>query len=174
MERLPLHPHPANPPMPGFRLEGGARLAGSVLELAYRVTGKISRLRMPVLEGRRDGLWQHTCFEAFLQTAGEPGYVELNFTASGAWAAYRFSGRRDGMQALELPTPPVIAMNCMDSGFDLTVGAALGAARPSLRMGMCAVLEDTDGRLGYWALAHPGGRADFHDPAGFTLELTPA
>jgi hypothetical protein len=40
-------------------------------------------------------------------------------------------------------------------------GAGLGAA-PSLQAGLCAVLEETSGALGYWALRHGAERPDFH------------
>ena len=40
-----------------------------------------------------------------------------------------------------------------------------------LRLALAAVLEDQQGALSYWALAHPPGKPDFHHPVGFTLEL---
>jgi hypothetical protein len=40
-----------------------------------------------------------------------------------------------------------------------------------LRLGLAAVIERSDGGLSHWALAHPGERPDFHDPAGFVLEI---
>jgi hypothetical protein len=38
-------------------------------------------------------------------------------------------------------------------------------------IGLTAVLEQTDGTKSYWALAHPPGKPDFHDPACFALEF---
>ena len=32
-------------------------------------------------------------------------------------------------------------------------------------------IEETDGTLSYWALAHPSPKPDFHHPDGFVLEL---
>jgi hypothetical protein len=40
-----------------------------------------------------------------------------------------------------------------------------------LRLGLAAVIERTDGGHSYWALTHPGDRPDFHDPAGFVLQI---
>ena len=34
-----------------------------------------------------------------------------------------------------------------------------------------AVVEETDGRLSYWALTHPAERPDFHHRDGFVLVL---
>jgi len=45
---------------------------------------------------------------------------------------------------------------------------------PVLRLALAAVIEESDGRLAYWALWHPPGNPDFHHPEGFTLELRPA
>jgi hypothetical protein len=39
------------------------------------------------------------------------------------------------------------------------------------RAGVSAVVEESDGTKSYWALAHPPGDPDFHDEAGFLLEL---
>ena len=39
------------------------------------------------------------------------------------------------------------------------------------RLGLTAVVEETGGRISYWALAHPAGRPDFHRADCFVLEL---
>ena len=36
---------------------------------------------------------------------------------------------------------------------------------------MSAVIETDDGRLSYWALAHPAPQPDFHHRAGWTARL---
>jgi len=45
--------------------------------------------------------------------------------------------------------------------------------RASLRIGLSAVIEASDG-LSYWALRHPVDKPDFHDADGFALLLEPA
>jgi hypothetical protein len=42
------------------------------------------------------------------------------------------------------------------------------------RLALCAVIEDRQGQLYYWALRHPAGVPDFHDPRGFILQLEDA
>ncbi len=58
---------------------------------------------MPVAaaNARSDGLWRHTCFEAFIRASSDIGYYELNFSPSGQWAAYQFSGYRNGMRVAD-------------------------------------------------------------------------
>jgi len=53
---------------------------------------------------------------------------------------------------------------------------ALGAtiavdAGTDWRLGLSAVLEETDGTKSYWALAHCGEKPDFHDAGCFTAKL---
>jgi hypothetical protein len=36
-----------------------------------------------------------------------------------------------------------------------------------------AVIEEQGGVISYWALAHPGEKPDFHDPACFAASLAP-
>jgi hypothetical protein len=40
-----------------------------------------------------------------------------------------------------------------------------------LRFGLAAVIEEINGNLSYWALAHPPGKADFHHSDCFMLEV---
>ena len=44
----------------------------------------------------------------------------------------------------------------------------------SWRLGLSAVIEDTNGHKSYWALAHPPGKPDFHHADCFAYELSPA
>ncbi len=147
------------------------------LALRYRLEGDADRLLVPAprTPHRADGLWRHTCFEAFVQPAQQDGYVEFNFSPSGEWAAYGFDERRKGQRSLELPAPPAIDCARSAGRLELGVSLQLGSlpARP-LHLGLTAVVEDLDGALAYWALRHPAGPPDFHDPGSFTLRLEPA
>jgi hypothetical protein len=54
---------------------------------------------------------------------------------------------------------------------DQEQGEGFDKLSPNGRVGVSAILEDRDGTKSYWALAHPPGKPDFHDPACFALEL---
>ena len=153
-----------------------AKLPGE-LEIRFRLDGDMSRIRLPAAElaRRRDGLWQHTCFELFLRTDGSDSYHEFNFAPSGDWAAYRFAGRRLERTAPELPAPRIeygrLPDGCTLSA-QIEIAALPGFAQAaSIDAGIAAVIETTDGALSYWALAHGGDKPDFHDPATFTLRV---
>lgn len=139
---------------------------GALLRVRFEVSGEVVGLRVAAGAGRTDELWRHSCCEAFVGGAGG-GYHEFNFAPTGAWAAYRFDARRAGMR--EADAAPVIAWR----GSTLTAAVAVPIAG-DWRVNLTAVLEEADGTKSYWALAHPDGPPDFHDPACFVLELAAA
>ncbi|HEX7012622.1 MAG TPA: DOMON-like domain-containing protein [Steroidobacteraceae bacterium] len=183
MDVLPLTCHPSTPcpyvQAVSVRVD---RMSADLLVLYYRVEADLDRLRLPPQRpsGHADELWRHTCFEAFLRSASSPGYFELNFSPSSEWAAYRFDDYRLGMRVVVPERPPRVVCrrreDALEADVDLHLGALLDHAsltsRP-LRLAITTVLEDADGRLSYWALAHAPGKPDFHHAAGFTLDLPP-
>jgi hypothetical protein len=153
-----------------------ARPASSRLTLTYVVTGAIDALNLPPVATpeRADELWRHTCFEVFLRPPGE-AYFEFNFSPSSRWAAYRFSGYRAAMSAPAEAVAPSISIRAGRDRFELEVDLALlvPSSEAAWRLGLSAVIEETDGRKSYWALTHPPGQADFHHADGFALDLPP-
>jgi hypothetical protein len=154
---------------------------GRSLMLTYVLTGDPTGLRMPPPSSplRADRLWEHTCFEAFFGPSARAGYFELNFASSTRWAAYHFSDYRNGMRIAEEIAAPQIEADVTETGY--TLRASLTFDRPPdlrgdrpWRLGLAAVIEETSGDRSYWAVAHPPGRADFHHPDCFALELPAA
>ena len=179
-QALRLHPDSLCSVVTHIEVEIARPHAGSLL-LSYFVTGKIGDLRIPpvVTAARADGLWRHTCFEAFVGSSASAAYHEFNFAPSTQWAAYRFSGYRRGMHvATEMCAPRIDVQSSpacytLQASLDLDWLSRLpGGAR--WRLGLAAVIEEANGRKSYWALAHPPGKADFHHSDCFTHELSPA
>lgn len=147
------------------------------LGLRYRINADLARIRIPAPRPSAavDGLWEHTCFEAFIAVEGESDYLEFNFSPSGQWAAYGFSGYRvrNAWTASRVPS-----INLAEDKGRLVLDAVIPAAdlprnlagRP-LQMGLTAVIESDDGGRSYWALHHPSDRPDFHHRAGFACIL---
>ena len=154
-----------------------AALADAGLRLRYSLLADPSKLRIPApspAPARVDGLWRHTCFEAFI--GRDPGdYGEYNFSPSGDWAAYRFSGYREGMTPLASGAAPVVTPPTGGEGItlqtDLDLAWLLGVPNARLRLGLATILEHASGELSYWALNHPAGKPDFHHADGFMIEL---
>lgn len=148
------------------------------LNLVYRLKGNMAQLRVPEssLSRRVDGLWQHTCFEAFVKTSAAPNYWEFNFSPSGEWAAYSFRSYRDGASLVDESFDPMISVQRTNNSLALGAVVALHrlpALMPGqlLRLGLSAVVEAIDGKLSYWALKHPAERPDFHHADSFVLEF---
>jgi hypothetical protein len=180
MRQLRLHPDSRSVAVASIDVDIARPRAGG-LELSYTVTGQMSSIRMPsaAANARSDGLWRHTCFETFIRAPSDIGYYELNFSPSGQWAAYQFSDYRTGMRvAGEITGIPIEMQSSPDgcvlrASLDPNEFAGLPPDR-AWRLGLSAVIENMNGGLSYWALAHPPGRPDFHHSDGFACELSPA
>ena len=149
-------------------VEGGAQVL-----LRYEATGNIGELLLPppASPERADDLWKHTCFEAFVRQPGSADYSEFNFSPSGQWAAYRFDGYRSGMRSADA-SAPAIAGSLGQTQYALHVAFDLPGG-PPWRLALSAVIEETNGRKSYWALAHGPGKPDFHHADAFAYELAP-
>ncbi len=124
---------------------------------------------------RRDGLWQTTCFELFAKREGESGYLEYNFSPTGAFALYAFDGYRAGMQKPDVVQYSDMDQVCWDQQYQMDVDPVfLGSASTRWHLALSAVIEETDGTKSYWALRHPPGKPDFHHPDCFAVTLEAA
>ena len=167
----------ALPAQPDFKVwasvdHAGAFGATATTNILFGVGAPASRFVIPEGEGpsRADELWKTTCFEAFLREAGSNAYQEWNFAPSGQWAAYAFTGYRDGMTELEVGSPPYIRLE--DNLTWWTFGATIAVeAGKSWDLGLSVVLEEADGNKSYWALAHCADKPDFHAPDCFVAKL---
>jgi len=158
-----------------------AKVDGSesaALAFSYTLIGDIHRLLIPIAAAPKhvDGLWRHTCFETFIGMKGSPVYYEFNFSPSSEWAAYRFRAYRDGEPLDDAAFSPNISVE--QAADRLTLMAMvrsdhLTVIQPgaTLRIGLTAVIEATEGSLSYWALKHPADKPDFHHADSFVLEL---
>lgn len=182
---LPLQPHPQALASPArtLRVRAQRRTDGG-LTLDFVLHADAARLRIPPPQpaGPADGLWQHTCFEAFVAAAGTPAYHEFNFSPSGQWAAYAFTDYRTRSTATVLPAPrlswhrpapgtdgdatPTLALSV-----ELAAAALPMGADGPLHLGLCAVIEDDNGQHAWWALQHAAAHPDFHHRDGWVLHL---
>ncbi|MFT4193371.1 DOMON-like domain-containing protein [Ottowia sp.] len=168
-----LQCHPATPCAAVQALAASVAPApGGGWRLIFALAGELARLRIPAPAARpaaADGLWRHTCLEAFVGEPRGTRYHEFNFSPSGDWAAYPFAAERQRDPAAEPLPPPRIA--CTHDARSLRLDAWLPAAYNGWHLGLAAVVEATDGSLSYFALAHPREVPDFHQRAGWTTNL---
>lgn len=179
MTPLVLKPHPDSGVTAVRRIEATAALSPiGKLSLVFALSGEVGAVRVPARTApeRTDGLWRRTCFEAFLRSPRAHGYFELNFSPSTQWAAYQFRAYREDMAAAEIGAPGIVLKKSARK-FELQASVDLAALpgareRSTWRLGLAAIIEETDGAKSYWALAHPPGKPDFHHRDGFAHELT--
>lgn len=172
----PLLRHPADRCAGVRTIAASACLtAGGALVLRYDVRGEPDAIRIPetLPSGAADGLWRHTCCEAFVAAVDGPEYREFNFSPSGQWAAYRFTAYRERDAAFRPLAAPQLDFRSDAAGFRLTAHIApeLLPAAAAYHIGLSAVIEAVDGGMSYWALAHAGAQPDFHLRQSFTLTL---
>jgi hypothetical protein len=180
--------HPATPLPLDCTLRAAAHWrAPDTLALRYELAGKLAGLCLPEVAaqpGRRDGLWQNSCFELFMRSGHQHDYLEANFSPSGHWAAWVFRDYRANPVAVETTAPRVTIARRdaaalvleAELAFDAGLLARLApgerdASQCAWQLGLTAVLESQEGALSYWALAHPRPRPDFHDAAGHVYAL---
>lgn len=175
---LTVHPAMPDPAVRGLGAEVAWQPQRALLSLTWRVDAEPVGLRLPAPRPARraDGLWQHTCFEAFIRSGREPAYFEFNCSTSREWAMYRFASRRTGMQSEQrLPAPRVGTLrgrDVLNVSIDLDLAQLTElASATQLDLGLAAVIERVDGGRSYWALRHGSAQPDFHDPATFILQL---
>jgi hypothetical protein len=148
------------------------------LSVTFSLHADIGRLRIPTPcpSCRGERLWEHTCFEAFVASAGTRGYHEINLAPSGAWAIYAFRRYREPAPLSGDLRPPAIAVRRAARRLDVEAvvrpaDLCPALAQAPLRVALSAVVEDAGGVLSYWALRHPQGSPDFHHPEAFALTL---
>lgn len=161
--------HPDTPPGAIHTIDAElVRTPGGAVA-TFRAIGDVERLVLPAAmpAARADELWKTTCFELFIAAEGE-SYREYNFSPSSRWAAYEFTGYRnrqgDSAAVVEVE-------NSIDSSsFSLSARVVCDIPNPA-RIGLSAVIEETDGAIRYWALAFAPGKPDFHTEASRALLL---
>lgn len=179
---LPLVCHPTSPAPPACQMHvRWAWTQTGDLALDYRLAAPRRALVIPPRRtaSRQDGLWRHSCCEAFLGVRGESGYREFNFSPSGEWACYAFADYRVPLAPPEVTRPDNAPHGRCQRHRHLWRLRARVPARllpqeeggHTLVLGLTAVVEALGGGLSYWALAHPAPVPDFHHPEGRLLVL---
>lgn len=176
--------HPARPCRAASQIAVSAsRREDGGLSVRYRVAAAGNSILLPAPTGETDqltdGLWQHTCCEAFVGRTTNRAYREFNFSPSGAWAAYAFLSyrQRDESSAARLLGRPDIHFCARPETFELCAelpASLLPDGRGGLEIGLAVVIESQFGSTSahsYWALSHPGPQPDFHHRASFMLRL---
>lgn len=164
--------------IPEIKISGSIDRRNRVLAIHYSMTGRTENILLPPVSShpvRRDDLWRATCFEFFTAVPEDPQYWEFNLSPSGDWNvyhmdAYRRVGFREESSIGRLP----FSIHCEQEFITVDATADLNSiisANQKIEVGITCVIQSQEGRETYWALAHPGSRADFHVRESFVLRL---
>lgn len=172
--RQPLKPFANEPHLSSIDLTGHARFHEGNLELRYSLKYNKDDLVLPASAEsiqRRDGLWEHTCFEAFVSQPGQTGYWEINLSPNGNWNFYRLSGYRENLQPETAIENLPIMVQSTKSGIELSCTVSLKSLldpEKPLEISLTTVLEHPTKGCSFWAWKHSGEDADFHLRDSFT------
>ncbi|RYZ83049.1 MAG: hypothetical protein EOP06_20650 [Proteobacteria bacterium] len=118
---------------------------------------------------RQDGLWQTTCFEAFIRPMTGKAYYEMNFSFDGLWNAYKFDDYRSPAKLVPTDDFRVIAMKWDAVRFKFSVEVESSKPLGDLAVSLTTVVAEKTGHKHYFALNHAGSKPDFHLAESFTL-----
>ncbi len=181
--KLILHPDTPISSVTMIRADA-SRYASDQFSLAFRAVGAIPEIMVPRVGNERqcfgyegwvfaDRLWEHTCFEAFVEFEGVAGYFEYHVATSAQWASYSFASYREGMVKAEEFTLRSgswrVTAHRIEVGATFEIPKALRGR--AMKVGLSAIVEEKTRQKSYWALRHPLGRPDFHHPDCFALTL---
>lgn len=162
-----------------FGISGAFESNESGVRLEFSLSGPLDKL---VISSTSEppqkiaGLWEFTCFEAFMSAPKSLRYIEWNFSPSHDFDLLFFESYRKLVET-KLSSIPKISVSKTRHKLDLRAEfefehlARFLENPSSLEMGICAVLEHRDQSKSYWALAHSGVKPDFHLRSDFRATM---
>lgn len=163
--------------IPYINISGTVERVDNQLSIHYEVSGDIHQIRLPEPSTsiRKHDLWKSTCFELFLAMKDRPPYWEFNMSSSGEWNvyvmdAYRQVNMREETAFTQLPFDFRKTNTEFSLDMSMDLKPILSYNQP-LQIGITTIIQTLDENETYWALAHPGQKADFHLRESFIIEL---
>jgi hypothetical protein len=176
MQTFKLIPHPADK-LPEIRVTGEIGRVENLLSLHFIVHGDVENLHLPTPSSstRKNGLWEATCFEFFLAIPDLPNYWEFNISPSSEWNIYHMDAYRQVNMREETRISQLsFVFQKREDGYSLDVSVDLSPiiqAGQRIQLGIAAIIQTKNGNGTYWALLHPGRKADFHLRESFILDI---
>ena len=172
-----LKPFQSGGLLPHLEITGDVGRSSNKLSISYTLSGPLSELMIPApadIRLRKKGLWEETCFELFLAPVNSDNYWEFNLSTSGHWNVYSFTSCREGMQEETAFTALPFRALLLPGSLRLSLEVGLEKIVPAdqaLKINISAVIKTINGRMTFWALAHPGAQPDFHRRDAFIIDL---
>lgn len=176
-QNFSLTQFPSDGLIDNIKITGKIGRRSNTLLINYTLVGPVAEFVVPAqtkTPGRKNSLWEETCFEFFLSLENADQYWEFNLSPSGNWNVYRFTSYRQGMQ--EEPAFASVPFSVQSHSDSLQISLELPLEKivpqeQPLKTGISAVIKSMDGRITCWALTHAGTKADFHLRDSFIIDL---
>ena len=165
---IKLQPFPTVQTLPNIEIITTISRSNQQLQINYFLQGDLEQIILPVTHNqvfRKDGLWESTCFEFFLAIFNSPQYWEFNLAPTGDWNSYRFTNYRRGMITEKVFNNLSFKVQRNKTTYEMAVKIDLKkiiAGDTLIEIAITTVIEDINHNLSYWAITHPGTKADFH------------
>ena len=177
--KLMSHPNTAQPSAP-ISVVAFLNRCNTKVMIEYVLTGDMKEFSIPAVSlnpSRVDGLWCHTCFEAFMRFEDSEAYYELNASPTDDWNLYSSSGYHQDRIADDRINYIFQESHFSEGIYRKVIHVDFANIFPAdlnkldLHMGITAVLEDRNQNLSYWAHTHCDTRPNFHMLESFSLQL---
>lgn len=152
----------------------------NTIQIKFSLIGDISHLTevdpsKASIGARRDGLWEATCFEAFLSDSTNTQYWELNVNSKGDWNVFHFEDYRKGKREELRSTCQFFGTTQNES--QLSLECAWDVSELALtdgRLGVTMIANFKNGEKNFFALSHESDKPDFHNRSSFRLLVSKA
>lgn len=160
---------------PEIRIQANIEWVQKSILLSFEIYDPSNIILNPLSEelkpSRRNELWKHTCFEAFLKLPQTTHYFEINQNQSKDWNVYEFSEYRTGMQEskhlmlMQLSTQKSEPQHKTKiiSEYQWSQNFLSQNNFETLQVGLCAVIESVHQTIDYYGITHSNkDQPDFH------------
>lgn len=117
---------------------------------------------------RKIGLWEGTCFEAFIKDPKSERYLEFNFSGTGLWNCFYFEEKGQELKEhvslqisshrfISRPRKRIFSFSIPKKDIDFLM------SNHQLDIGLSTILMDDDEHKEYFSIKHLKDKPDFHD-----------
>jgi hypothetical protein len=180
-----LYPFPTDRSLPQVKIGGKVERADGILSIEYQLQGDLDAVViLPPSDSptRTFALWEHTCFEFFIGSPGEPNYWEFNLSPSGDWNVFSFDDYRQGLRTettfTELPFKIDRQVDTLSLSGSWDISKIIPAER-ELEIAIATVVKfvgeasprENRDEISYWALTHNSIEPNFHLRDSFIIKI---
>jgi hypothetical protein len=158
-------------------------MSANTAEICFKWIDPKHEIVMPAPKhaGRVVGLWESTCFEAFIQPSPENQpqfvqnltapvrYYETNFSFDKSWNVFGFTDYRTPTTPTELVEAKILSFDVQSNQMK-TVLQVDGADWRKVSISLCAVVVTRSYGKSYWSFKHADDKANFHHFDSFIIE----